>query len=126
MLLAEFIAIACKQRTWAFKLALQSVLACSLLANLSEGIYLTPYQGKYDTGTTDSLPAHLRHNGRRTKHSDALSGGARPGRAFLFLLENNSANGGIVMTAPELALVSVTIIILGFLLGLIADYLPPG
>ncbi len=29
------------------------------------------------------------------------------------------------MTAPELALVATTIIILGFLLGLFADYLPP-
>ncbi len=37
-----------------------------------------------EPGSTGFL-VHTRHNRRRTKHSDAFSGGAWPGRAFLFL-----------------------------------------
>ncbi len=46
----------------------------------------TPLVGgvRMDSGQPYQPPAHLWHNRRRTTHSDAFSGGARPGRANYF------------------------------------------
>ncbi len=53
------------------------------------------------------LRGHLRHNRRRTKHSDAFSGGARPGRRHAFeggaehsTRENKALVGPCVMVLP--------------------------
>ncbi len=49
-----------------------------------------PYAVDEWTGVTTVIPlAHPRHNCRRTTHSDALSGGARPGEG-VFVLGNAS------------------------------------
>ncbi len=38
----------------------------------------------YERGGNHSRQAHFRHIRRRTEHSDAFSGGARPGGRFYF------------------------------------------